>query len=160
MKRIAVYPGSFDPVTMGHVDIIRRVSAIFDEVIVLVAQSSQKENLFSAEERKKHIESILLRSPHVTVDIHEGLTVQYLKQKKAQVIIRGLRSVSDFEYEMTMSSINHRLDPDIETMLIFARPEYGHLSSRAVKEIAINGGSLQGLVPDHVRDAIVQKLKK
>lgn len=158
MSRIAVYPGSFDPITMGHVDIIKRISRVFDETIVLVSQSSQKSSLFTAPERKALIESVLDSQDKVRVDIFEGLTVDYLKQQKAHVIVRGLRAVVDFEYEMTMSSINQKLAPDIETMLVFARPEYYYISSRGVKEVASNGGSLKDLVPDVVIDPLLKKL--
>lgn len=158
MNRIAVYPGSFDPITIGHVDIIRRISRVFDQTIVLVAQSSQKASLFTADERKSLIESVLESEKNVRVDIFEGLTIDYLKKQKAHVIVRGLRAVVDFEYEMTMSSINQKLAPEIETMLVFARPEYYYISSRGVKEVASNGGSLKGLVPDAVVDPLLKKL--
>lgn len=158
MQRVAVYPGSFDPITVGHVDIITRISKVFDEVIVLIAQSSQKTSLFSAEERKSMIEQSLKHIPNMRVDMFEGLTVDYMRKNKAQVIVRGLRAVVDFEYEMTMSSINQKLAPDIETMLVFARPEFYYISSRGVKEVAMNGGSLEGLVPDLVAPLLKKKL--
>lgn len=160
MRRVAVYPGSFDPITVGHVDIITRICQVFDEVIVLVAHSPQKASLFSPSERKALIETTLTHLPNMKVDIFDGLTVDYLKQKKAQVIVRGLRAVVDFEYEMTMSSINQKLAPEIETMLVFARPEFYYISSRGVKEVALNGGSLKGLVPDSVVEPLLKKLGK
>lgn len=159
MSRIAVYPGSFDPITMGHVDIINRISRQYDQVIVLVAQSSQKQSMFTAEERKELIESSLSHLKNVNVDIFGGLTVEYMKKAKAQVIVRGLRAVVDFEYELTMANMNRKLAPDFETMLVFASPEYYYISSRGVKEVAINGGSLKGLVPDVVIRAMEKKLK-
>ncbi|MBX3041840.1 MAG: pantetheine-phosphate adenylyltransferase [Bdellovibrionaceae bacterium] len=158
MRRVAVYPGSFDPITVGHVDIITRISRVFDEVIVLVAQSSQKSSLFPAEERKTLIEKTLSHIPNMRVDIFGGLTVDYMRKNNAHVIVRGLRAVVDFEYEMTMSSVNQKLAPDIETMLVFARPEFYYISSRGVKEVALNGGALQGLVPDNVIEPLKQKL--
>nr|BFD58425.1 pantetheine-phosphate adenylyltransferase [Bdellovibrio sp. CKG001]BFD61854.1 pantetheine-phosphate adenylyltransferase [Bdellovibrio sp. HM001]BFD65681.1 pantetheine-phosphate adenylyltransferase [Bdellovibrio sp. HAGR004] len=160
MSRIAVYPGSFDPITMGHVDIINRISPLYDQVIVLVAQSSQKQSMFTGEERKQLIEKSLAHLKNVKVDIFGGLTVEYMKKAKAQVIVRGLRAVVDFEYEMTMANMNRKLAPDFETMLVFASPEYYYISSRGVKEVAANGGALKDLVPDIVIDAMNEKLKR
>lgn len=158
-KKIAVYPGSFDPITMGHVDIIKRIAAVYDEVIVLVAQSSQKQSMFSAEERKVLIEKSLPELKNLKVDIFEGLTVEYMKTAKAQIIVRGLRAVVDFEYEMTMANMNKKLAPEIETLLVFASPEYYYISSRGVKEVALNGGALKGLVPEVVIEALEKKIK-
>ena len=160
MSRIAVYPGSFDPITMGHVDIINRISPVYDEVIVLVAQSSQKQSMFTPDERKVLIEKSLSHLKNVKVDVFEGLTVDYMKRVNAQVIVRGLRAVVDFEYEMTMAQVNKKIAPHIETMLVFASPEYYFISSRGVKELAINGGALNGFVPDVVKAAMAEKLKK
>lgn len=160
MANIAVYPGSFDPITMGHVDLINRMARLYDEVIVLVAQSSQKNSLFTAEERKELILNTMGHLKNVRVDIFDGLTVEYMKKANARVIVRGLRAVVDFEYEMTMANINKKLEPNIETMLVFASPEYYYISSRGVKELAINGGSLKDLVPDVVIEAMAKKLKK
>ncbi|MGZ3769178.1 MAG: pantetheine-phosphate adenylyltransferase [Bdellovibrio sp.] len=160
MSKIAVYPGSFDPITMGHVDIIKRIAAVYDQVIVLVAQSSQKQSLFSAEERKELIEKTLPDIKNLKVDIFEGLTVEYMKKAKAQIIVRGLRAVVDFEYEMTMANMNKKLAPEIETLLVFASPEYYYISSRGVKEVAMNGGALKGLVPDVVIEALEKKIRK
>lgn len=158
MSRIAVYPGSFDPLHLGHVDIITRIAKIFDQVIVVVAESSQKQALFTAAERAELIRQSLAHLPRVKVDVFEGLTVDYMKQNKAQVIVRGLRAVVDFEYEMTMSSINQKLAPEVETMLVFARPESYYISSRGVKEVARHGGSLKDLVPEPVKEALLKKL--
>ena len=160
MSRVAVYPGSFDPITVGHVDIINRISPLYDQVIILIANSPQKTAMFSAEERKVLIEKSLSHLKNVKVDLFDGLTVEYMKKHKAQVIVRGLRAVSDFEYEMTMSSMNKKLSPDIETLLVFASPEYYFISSRGVKEVAINGGALNGLVPEVVAEAMHKKLRK
>lgn len=160
MGKIAVYPGSFDPITMGHVDIITRLAQIFDEVVVLVAHSPNKSSLFTPEERKSLIEQSLKNIKNIKVDIFAGLTVDYMKKCNAHVIVRGLRAVVDFEYEMTMANMNRKLAPDIETMLVFASPEYYFISSRGVKEVAFNGGNLKGLVPDLVVDPLLKKLKK
>lgn len=158
MIQIAVYPGSFDPITMGHVDIITRIAGLYDQVIVLVAQSSQKNSLFTAEERKDLIERTLAHIPNMRVDIFGGLTVDYMRKANSRVMVRGLRAVVDFEYEMTMASINQKLAPDLETMLVFARPEYYYISSRGVKEVAMNGGALDGLVPELVKKPLLAKL--
>ena len=159
MNKIAVYPGSFDPITLGHVDIIQRLSLVFEKVIVLVAKSSTKSGLFTPEERKALIQKTLKDLKNVEVDIYEGLTVNYLKKVNAKVIVRGLRAVVDFVYEMTMASMNKKLQPEFETMLMFAAPEYYYISSRGVKEVAANGGSLEGLVPDLVIQPLIQRLK-
>lgn len=158
MSRVAVYPGSFDPITTGHIDIVERISKTFDHVIVLVANSSAKTSLFTAAERKALIEASLKgRADNVSVDVFEGLTIDYMRRNKAQVIVRGLRAVVDFEYEMTLASINQKIAPEIETMLVFARPEYYYISSRGVKELAVNGGPLEDFVPAPVKDALNKK---
>jgi pantetheine-phosphate adenylyltransferase len=159
MSKIAVYPGSFDPITMGHVDIINRISPLYDEVIVLVANSVQKQSLFTSEERKDLIEKSLSHLKNVKVDFFQGLTTDYMKKHNAQVIVRGLRAVVDFEYEMTMANMNKKIAPELETLLVFASPEYYYISSRGVKELALNGGPLNGLVPEVVIEAMAKKLK-
>lgn len=159
MKKIAVYPGSFDPITIGHLDIIERISKIFDSVIVLVAESDQKNYLFTPQERVTFLKQALKSYSNVEVDIFKGLTVEYMRQKKAHVIVRGLRAVADFEYEGTLASMNRRLAPEIETFMIFSRPEYYFISSRGVKEVARNGGNLQGLVPEFLIDQLMSRLK-
>lgn len=157
-SKIAVYPGSFDPITMGHIDIIKRVSKIFDQVIVLVANSSDKKYLFSAEERAEYVRKAV-NEKNVEVCVHNGLTTDFMKARSAQVIVRGLRAVADFEYEGTLANMNYRLAPNIETFMIFSRPEYYYISSRGVKEMARNGGDLKGLVPDFLTSVLTAKLK-
>lgn len=160
MKRSqVVYPGSFDPITMGHVDIIKRLAKSFDRVVVLVSNNAQKKFLFTAEERKKMVLMALDGTSNLEVDIFDGLTTNYMKEKKIDKIVRGLRAVVDFEYEMTMANINRKLAPNIETLLVFASPEYYYISSRGVKEVALNGGSLKGLVPFSVQKPLLSKLK-
>lgn len=159
MTNIAVYTGSFDPITSGHEDIIKRISVLFDEVIVLIAKAPQKQAMFTPEERKKIIEETFVDLPNIKVDIHEGLTVQYMKKKNAKIIVRGLRAVVDYEYELTMANMNRRLEPSVETMLVYASPQFSFISSRGVKEVAANGGNLEGLVPLNVANAIREKLK-
>lgn len=158
MSRIAVYPGSFDPITVGHIDIIQRISKVFDRTTILVSQSSLKAALFTAEERRDLIKACLGPLKNVDVDVFDGLTVDYVRKHKAHVIVRGLRAVVDFEYEMTMASINQKIAPEIETMLVFARPEYYYVSSRGVKELAMNGAPLKDLVPDAVVTPLLKKL--
>ncbi len=155
----AVYPGSFDPITLGHIDIIKRLTPLYDEVVVLVSYSPHKNYLFTAEERKEFLRSNLLDLKNVRVDVHQGLTVDYLKKIKAKVIVRGLRAVVDFEYEMAMASMNKKLFPDIETALFFASPDCYYISSRAIKEIARYGGNLNGLVPPNIQPILLEKLK-
>lgn len=160
MSQIAVYPGSFDPITSGHVDIINRLSDIFGQVIVLVAQSGDKAYMFTAEERAEFIRKQFSEKKNIQVDIFQGLTVDYMKTKGARIIVRGLRAVADFEYEGTLANINKKISPEIETFMIFSKPEYYFISSRGVKELAKNGGNLTGLVPDIVIPELTKKLKK
>lgn len=159
MLRRAIYPGSFDPIHLGHLDIIERVSKQFDELVVLVSDSTSKTYLFSATDRMNLVKKELSHLKNVKVDSFSGLTVDYAKKKDAQVIIRGLRAVVDFEYEMTMSSMNQKLNDQIETMLVFARPEFYYYSSRGVKEIASHGGDLSGLVSPSVMQALHQTFR-
>jgi len=157
--KTAVYPGSFDPITLGHIDIIKRLSPLYDEVVVLVSYSPHKNYLFTADERKTFLLSNLHGLKNVRVDIHQGLTVDYLKKINAKVIVRGLRAVVDFEYEMAMASMNKKLFPEIETALFFASPDCYYISSRATKEIARYGGNLDGLIPKNVQSVLLEKLK-
>lgn len=155
----AVYPGSFDPITLGHIDIIERISKLYDHVIVLISENPEKAALFSSSEKTALIEKSLSHLKNISVDVYYGLTVDYVKAKKAQVIVRGLRAVVDFEYEMTMASVNKKLAPKVETVMAFATPELYFISSRGVKEVAKHGGSLKDLVPSHVEKALVKKMK-
>lgn len=157
MKK-AIYPGSFDPITTGHIDMIQRASKQFDHVTVLVTESLEKKYLFTAEERMELIKQSVVGFGNVTVATYQGLTIDYVKSVGAQVILRGLRAVVDFEYEMTMASMNRKLSPEIETLLLFSSPEAYFISSRAVKEVAKYGGSLEGLVPSHVVQPLLKKL--
>ena len=156
----AVYPGSFDPVTLGHLDIIRRVSAVFDQLTVLVAHSNSKQQMFSPEERKQLILESLPDVSNVKVDAYSGLTVDYLKQNKCDVIIRGLRAISDFEYELVMANMNKKLAPEIETMIVFANPEYHYVSSKGIKEVAVHDGPIEKFVSPAVVKALKEKLNK
>lgn len=159
MSNIAVYPGSFDPVTSGHLDIIKRSSKIFDKLYVSVLVNSSKTPCFSLEERMDMIRKITMQYDNVYVDSFTGLLVDYLKQKNAKVVVKGLRAVSDFEYEFQMAHMNHKLDKNVETMFLVASNKYSYLSSSIVKEVARHGGNLEGLVPDCLLDEVGEKLK-
>jgi len=150
MKKIAVYPGSFDPITNGHVDIIKRGLRIFDELIVLVAYNPNKKSLFSVEERIEMIEEVIRDCKNVRVDCFKGLLVEYVKGVGASVILRGLRALSDFEYEFQLALMNRQLAPEIETFFIVTEAKYSYLSSRAVKEVFHFGGAIHDMVPPGV----------
>lgn len=160
MKVKAVYPGSFDPITYGHIDLIERLRPLYDEFVVLIAVSTQKTVLFSAEERVQLVRDCLSHVPEVQVQVHSGLTVDYARENGAKVILRGLRAVSDFEYESAMANANKQLAPGIETMIVFTRPDYGYISSRMVKEVATFSGELKNLVPPRVAEALRKKMKE
>lgn len=157
----AIYPGSFDPLTFGHVDVIERSSRLFDNLIVAILTNAQKTALFTVDERIEIMREILKpRFPNVDVDVFDGLLVDYAKQKKAQVIVRGIRAVTDYEYEFQMALMNRRLAPEIETVFMMPAENYSYLSSRLVKEIAELGGSVNGLVPDTVEKRLRRRFKK
>jgi pantetheine-phosphate adenylyltransferase len=149
-KKIAVYPGSFDPITLGHVDIVNRIAKIFDEVIVLVSYSESKTALFSVKERVAMAKQSLKGLKNVKVDSHSGLTIEYAQSKEARILVRGLRAVVDFEYEASMGNVNRAIGPEIETLLVLASPEFYFISSRMVKDVAKNGGDVKSFVPVHV----------
>lgn len=157
----AIYPGSFDPLTFGHLDVIERSARLFDKVIVSILTNAQKAPLFSLEERIEIMREILKpRFENVEVDVFHGLLVDYARQKKAQVIVRGIRAVTDYEYEFQMALMNRRLNADIETVFMMPAEQYSYLSSRLVKEIAELGGSVSGLVPETVENRLIQRFKK
>ncbi len=156
--KIAVYPGSFDPITNGHLDIIERSSKVFDKVIVSILVNSAKTPVFSVEERVAMIQKVVKDIPNVEVDSFTGLLVRYLEQKNARVIIKGLRAVSDFEYEFQMALMNFQQNPDIETLFMMTSSNYSYLSSSVVREVGSLGGDLHGLVPDVILDEIYNKL--
>lgn len=156
----AVCPGSFDPVTNGHLDIIERASQIFDEVVVGVLQNPGKHPLFTLEERCDLIKQVVRYLPNVRVESFQGLLVDFAEKYGAKVIVKGLRAISDFEVEFQMALTNKRLNPKIETMFIMTRHEYSFLSSSMVKEVVTLGGHLQGLLPPEVEKAIENKLQR
>ncbi|MDY7223125.1 pantetheine-phosphate adenylyltransferase [Halalkalibacterium halodurans] len=157
MTSIAVCPGSFDPVTLGHLDIIQRGSNVFDEVIVAVLHNRNKVPLFSVEERLELLKKATEHIPNVTIDSFNGLLIDYVKQKQAKAIIRGLRAVSDFEYEMQAASINKKLGPDVETFFMMTSNQYSYLSSSIVKEVAKYEADVSDIVPPVVAEALKAK---
>lgn len=157
--KIAVYPGSFDPVTNGHLDIIARGAKVFDEVIVVVLVNVDKKGLFKIDERVELIKRVTKDYPNVKVQSFNGLLVDFMRQKKATVILKGLRAVSDFEYEFQMALMNNKLDPEVETLFMMTNAEYSYLSSSAVKQVAKFGGCIRGLVPDEIIVDIISRIK-
>ncbi|MBE7050016.1 MAG: pantetheine-phosphate adenylyltransferase [Ruminococcaceae bacterium] len=160
MNKTAVYPGSFDPVTNGHLDIIKRASKKFDKVYVAILTNSAKKPRFSLEERIDWLKRATKELINVEIVSFSGLLVDFAKGIGADIIIKGLRAVSDFEYEFQMALTNRQLQPDIETMFLMTNGRYSYLSSSIVKEIANYGGKLQGLVPDFMIEEIYEKIKK
>lgn len=151
-QRIAVYPGSFDPIHNGHLDIIERCCPLFDEVVVAVLNNTQKNPLFSIDERVEMIGGVISEWPGCRVESFTGLLVHFMERIGARTIVRGLRAVSDFEAEFQMALMNRRLDPRMETVFLTPKEEYSYLSSRLVKEVCLLGGDLEGLVPELVLD--------
>jgi pantetheine-phosphate adenylyltransferase len=159
MKRTAIYPGSFDPLTNGHLDVVRRAARLFDHVIVAVAENESKHPLFTLDERVAQVRKAVAKLPNVQADSFGGLLVDYVAAQKAQAIVRGLRAVSDFEFEFQLALMNRKLDENIETIFMMPKDTYTFLSSRIVKEIARLGGDVRAFVPPHVGAALRQKLK-
>lgn len=155
----AIYPGSFDPVTLGHMDIIRRSSNIVDELIVGVLNNNAKTPLFSVKERVRMLKEATKELENVQIIPFEGLLIDFVKKMDAKLVIRGLRAITDFEYELQMSQTNHKLEPDIETMFLTTSLEYSFLSSTTVKEIATFGGDISQFVPPVVIENIKQKME-
>lgn len=158
--KIFVYPGSFDPVTNGHLDIIQRAAKLCDRLVVAVLVNSSKNPAFSLEERVDLLKCAVKDIHNVEIENFSGLLIDFMKEKKAKVIIKGLRAVSDFEYELQMALLNKNLDPDIETLFMMTNINYSFLSSSSVKELARNKGNIDGLVPDCIKNSIIQKLGK
>ncbi|MCX5688163.1 MAG: pantetheine-phosphate adenylyltransferase [Candidatus Omnitrophica bacterium] len=158
MKNIAIYPGSFDPVTYGHLDIIKRAVKVFDKVIVAVAHNSEKDPVFSVLERVELLKKATIGIRGVEIDDFHGLVVDYVKRKKLRVVIRGLRMISDFEYEFQMALTNRKLSKEVETIFMMPSESYSYLSSKLIKEAASLGANLKGFVPVFVEKAIKSKL--
>jgi pantetheine-phosphate adenylyltransferase len=158
-SRVAIYPGSFDPLTSGHVDIIERGSRIFDSIIVAILANVEKTPLFSEKERIEIIREVFKDRPNVKVETFNGLLVDYAKQTEAHVIVRGLRAVSDFEYEFQMALMNRHLEPGLETVFMMPAEQYTYISSRLIKEVFTLGGEISGLVPPIVEARLREKAK-
>jgi len=156
-KRIAVYPGSFDPITYGHLDIIERGLEVFDEIVVAVANNIEKKGLFTTAERIALIREAVGDNPRLRVGTFEGLLVDYVLAQGARVILRGLRAVSDFEYEFQIAQMNHNLRREVETLFMMTSVPYGYLSSSIVKEVASLNGPVESLVPPSVHKALLDK---
>ena len=156
-KRIAIYPGSFDPITNGHVDIIKRAVRMFDEIIILIAFNPNKVYLFSADERMEMIREIFKDAKEIRVDCYSGLLVDYMKMSGANIILRGMRALSDFEYEFQMALMNRRQTKNIETVFLMSGFKWFYTSSKLIKEVASLGGSVKGLVPDNVHQKLMEK---
>jgi pantetheine-phosphate adenylyltransferase len=156
VTRRAIYPGSFDPLTMGHLDIIERSAKLFDEVIVAVLVNQDKQPMFTVEERVEMIRQVA-GGPNVHVGTFAGLLVDYAVEQKAQVLVRGIRAISDYEYELQMALMNRRLEPNVETVFLMAAEAYSYLSSRLIKEVFKLGGSINGLVPEWVEQRMKEK---
>lgn len=156
--RIAVYPGSFDPITNGHLNIIRRASKLYDKLIVGVLDNTNKKPLFTSNERKEMIDAEIKDLPNVSCDVFSGLLVDFAKQNGASVIVKGLRTVADFEYEFQMALLNKALNPEYETMFMMTDSKYSYISSSMVKEVAKYKGELEGLAPLNVIEKIKDKI--
>ena len=155
----AIYPGSFDPVTNGHLDLITRASNIFDKLIVAVAHNFEKDPLFTEKERVEMLETVTFKWTNVEVDVFDGLLMDYARAKNANVIVRGIRAVSDYEYELQMAMMNRKIEPDVETVFMLPAEQYSYLSSRLVKELARFGGPIKEFVPVIVQERLSVKFK-
>ena len=153
----ALYPGSFDPITNGHLDVIERASKIFETLEVVIMNNPIKKTTFTIEERLEMLHRVIARFPNVTCSAQEGLTVDYAKRVGAEVLVRGIRAVMDYEYELQQATANMVLSPTIETVFLLTRPKYSFLSSSVVKQIALNKGELHLFVPDEIKDIILRK---
>ncbi len=158
--KIAIYPGSFDPVTLGHLDIIERASALFDKLIVVVMHNVSKYPIFTAEERTHLLRRVTAHLPNVEIDGYNGLLADYAGQRGACTIVKGLRAMSDFENEFSMALANRKLNPDVDTAFLMTSAEYMYLSSSMVKDIALHGGSIAGFVPEEIEQEILHRVRK
>ena len=158
--KTALYPGTFDPVTLGHLDIIKRAAGVADKLVIGVLPNSAKHPWFSVEERIELIKKVTADIPNVFVESFDGLTVDFGKSIGASVIVRGLRAITDFEYELQIAQINHKLNPDIDTIFFTTSVEYSYVSSSIAKEVALYGGDINGLVPSGIREELFNKAKE
>jgi len=158
MSKTAIYPGTFDPITNGHIDIIQRAAALFDHVIIAVAKNSHKQPVFTVAERKEMISTACKEIPHIEIDEIDGLVVDYALKKKAHAIIRGLRAVTDFEFELQMALVNRKLDETLITVFLMPHEQYSYLNSSIVRELAQFGGKIESFVPECVRQKLIEKV--
>ncbi|MFO7869534.1 MAG: pantetheine-phosphate adenylyltransferase [Bacteroidales bacterium] len=149
-KRIAVFPGSFDPFTIGHLSILERALPLFDEIIIAIGTNSAKKSFFSLEKRIKHISSLFVDSPNISIDTYTSLTIEYCKQKNAQYILRGLRNTTDFQFEKSIAQMNKDLFPEIETIFLVTPPEHGHVSSTIIRELLSYGTDVSAYIPGKI----------
>jgi pantetheine-phosphate adenylyltransferase len=157
--RLAIFPGTFDPISNGHLDVIRRGAGLFDELVVAVSEHPEKQPLLSLAERAGLVREVVAPYRNVRVETFGGLTVEFLRAQGARVILRGIRTMSDFEYEAQMALTNRQLAPEIDTLLLLADPRYAHLSSRLLREVAARGGDLSAFVPPHVAKLLTEKAR-
>jgi len=160
METIALCPGTFDPITEGHRDVINRCSEVFDKVIVAVSKSYRKKPIYSLKKRLEFVNRVFKDVKNIKVISFDGLLIDIAAKEKAKVIVKGLRAISDFEYEFQMAQINKKLNPEIETMFFVTNPKYAYLSSSAVKEVASFNGCIKGLVPEEIESDIIDSFKK
>jgi pantetheine-phosphate adenylyltransferase len=159
MKRVCLFPGTFDPVTFGHLDIVQRALRLFDQFYIGIGTNANKEPMFSAEQRKKWLQTIFTAEPKVDIVIYEGLTVECCKQVGANYILRGIRYVSDFEYEKAIADMNRSLDEQIETVFLTCLPEYTSVASTLVRDVIRNGGNVSQFVPEVVLNSLYEKAR-
>ena len=160
MSRKAICPGSFDPVTVGHLDIVGRAAQLFDEVIVVVMNNSSKTPLFSADERVEMLKKVTADMPNVSVDRYDGLLAEYAKEQNANVVVKGLRAVSDFEYEFQMALTNKKLNPELDTVFLTTKAENMYLSSSLVRQVGAMGGDISEFVPAEIKEQVLKRLCK
>jgi pantetheine-phosphate adenylyltransferase len=157
---LSVYPGSFDPITNGHLDIIKRASRVCDELIVGVLINPEKSGLLSRDKRVELIERVTANIPNVRVESFSGLLINFMKEKGANIIVKGLRAVTDFEYELSMALMNNKLDPNIETVFMMTNAQFSFLSSSSIKQVAMFGGCIKGLIPDEIIPDVMRSINK
>ena len=150
MSKIAVFPGSFDPITLGHVAVIKRAIPLFDQLIIAIGDNADKKHMFTVEQRKKWIEDVFVNEPKISVETYDGLTVEFCKKMNAHFILRGLRTSADFEFERSIAQVNRRLAPEVDTLFILTETKYTPITSSIVRDIIRNGGDIREFVPDEV----------
>ena len=156
--KIAIFPGSFDPITNGHIDLVRRFAPLFDKIIVAVGVNSAKKGLFSVEQRMKWLDEVFINDPTIDVGEFQGLTVNFCKKERAQYLIRGLRNASDFDYEKTISQLNNIIGDNVETLFLISKPEFSHISSTIVREIIKGKGDISTFVPEFMAEEIYETI--